>query len=482
MHKRYRIGEIRMGSMAKRLCPVLSVLVVCLYLLSPEVVGLELREVDGISSPAPKDASAGTHAFGFRQNTVGRNGTSSLSVSPNSLTLIARQGDPNPPALSIRITSNGSPLSWSAAMSSTWLAVMPASGTTPSASQIALNSADLPAGSYLGSITITAFSAVNSKVTVPVSLLITTASGVHASPDSLTFSVIQGESDPASQSISISSAGSALSWTAVADAPWLSTTQATGTTPTAITVSANVAGLQPGSYFGTLTITASGTGNIPIDIPVTLAVAAPAGKAIQTDLSSLAFSANLGDAAPQAQALNLESTGGSMAWSAVPGASWLTAGPGEGTTPSACSISVNAADLSPGVYNSRITITAANAGNSPLVVPVTLTVTAITSIGVSPPSLALAARQGSPNPSAVTLTISSAGGPIIWGVAVDSPWLSLTDTYGTTPSTLRISVNVGGLGVGTYAGKITIAAPGASNTPIRVPVTLTVTAGAIQGN
>ena len=169
-----------------------------------------------------------------------------------------------------------------------------------------------------------------------------------------------------------------------------------------------------------------------------------------------------------------------MAWSAVAGAPWLRAGRGDGTTPSTCSISVNAANLSVGVYNSTITITAPDGGNSPLVVPVTLTVTAIVSIQVNPPSLSLAARQGDPNPSALTLTISSSGGPIIWGVAVDSPWLSLTDTYGTTPSTLRIAVNVGGLSVGTYTGKITIAAPGANNTPIRIPVTLTVTAGAIQ--
>jgi hypothetical protein len=348
-----------------------------------------------------------------------------------------------------------------------------------------VNIADLPAGSYIGTIIITASGAANSQLMIPVMLTITAANALQASPASLAFSAGQGDPTPAGQSITLSGTGTPLDWSASADAAWLSVTPAIGTTPSTLYAAVNLEGLAAGSYSGTITITDRGVGNELIAIPVTLAITAPAGKFIQASPASLAFSANMGDTGPPVQTLTVASSGGSMAWSAFAEASWLAAEPANGTTPSACSISVNAAGLSPGLYNSTIAITAAGAGNSPVVVPVNLTVTAVISIQATPTSLAFTARQGDPNPAAQTLTIASRGGPIIWGAAVDSSWLSLTTTYGTTPSTLGVSVSVAGLSVGTYAGGITIAAPGASNTPIHVAVRLTVTtasAGTIQAS
>ena len=58
-------------------------------------------------------------------------------------------------------------------------------------------------------------------------------------------------------------------------------------------------------------------------------------------------------------------------------------------------------------------------------------------------------------------------------------WLSATPATGTTPGTVTVSANAGTLPVGTYTGKvvITAASPGASGSPISIPVTLNVVTG-----
>src|SRR5262249_45387851 len=58
-----------------------------------------------------------------------------------------------------------------------------------------------------------------------------------------------------------------------------------------------------------------------------------------------------------------------------------------------------------------------------------------------------------------------------------TPWLSLSATSGTTPSSLSLSVNPTGLVVGSYLGTVTIAAAGATGSPQTVTVRFVVTNG-----
>ena len=64
-------------------------------------------------------------------------------------------------------------------------------------------------------------------------------------------------------------------------------------------------------------------------------------------------------------------------------------------------------------------------------------------------------------------TVSASGGA----------WLGVTPTSGNTLNSVGVFVNTSGLAVGTYSESISIAAAGAGNTPLTVPVTLTVTLG-----
>jgi hypothetical protein len=96
-------------------------------------------------------------------------------------------------------------------------------------------------------------------------------------------------------------------------------------------------------------------------------------------------------------------------------------------------------------------------------------------ISVSPASLSFTATAGGANPANQSLSITnSGGGTLNWTASSNQTWLSVSPTSGTAPSTATVSVNITGLAAGTYNGAITISATGATNTPVTVPVTLTV--------
>ncbi|HEX5082318.1 MAG TPA: S8 family serine peptidase [Blastocatellia bacterium] len=99
-------------------------------------------------------------------------------------------------------------------------------------------------------------------------------------------------------------------------------------------------------------------------------------------------------------------------------------------------------------------------------------------IGVNPGSLSFTATAGGANPASQTVSITNLGaGTLNWTAADNASWLTVSPTSGVAPSTLTASVNVSGLAAGTYTGTITISATGATNSPVSVPVTLTVNSG-----
>jgi hypothetical protein len=74
-----------------------------------------------------------------------------------------------------------------------------------------------------------------------------------------------------------------------------------------------------------------------------------------------------------------------------------------------------------------------------------------------------------------TLRITNAGGgTLAWAATKNRRWFRIRPREGTAPTTVTVSVNdLTGTVVGvTYRGSITISGAGASNSPLRVPVTL----------
>ncbi len=100
-------------------------------------------------------------------------------------------------------------------------------------------------------------------------------------------------------------------------------------------------------------------------------------------------------------------------------------------------------------------------------------------IAFDPTTFSFTAIKDGANPSNQTLNVwNSGGGTLNWSVSDDGAWLSLAPASGDSTGeydTVTLSVNISGLTAGDYNAVITITAPGATNTPWTVPVSLTMT-------
>jgi len=109
-------------------------------------------------------------------------------------------------------------------------------------------------------------------------------------------------------------------------------------------------------------------------------------------------------------------------------------------------------------------------------------------IGITPTSLTFNAFPGGTNPDAKTLNITNEGcGTFTWNASGDAAWLSPSLTAPTggdcakdETDEVAVTVDITGLGVGTYNATITISATDASNTPQSIPVTLNIVSEGIS--
>lgn len=105
------------------------------------------------------------------------------------------------------------------------------------------------------------------------------ATGVTASPTSLSFSYTQPELPPSPASVQVSGNSAGLSFvTAVTTqdgGSWLSVTPTSGVTPSALSISTSIAALGAGTYNGTVTVTGTDGATGSTTINVTLTVSLP---------------------------------------------------------------------------------------------------------------------------------------------------------------------------------------------------------------
>jgi hypothetical protein len=112
-------------------------------------------------------------------------------------------------------------------------------------------------------------------------------------------------------------------------------------------------------------------------------------------------------------------------------------------------------------------------------IPVTFAIGANSgTIAAAPASLSFSAAQSGSAPASQTISVTGSAGTLSFTTAASTTsggtWLSVTPASGISPGTVTVSVNQAGLALGTYNGTITITAPGATGSPLSIPVTLTV--------
>jgi uncharacterized protein (TIGR03437 family) len=415
-------------------------------------------------------------------------GSPLLTLDHTSLTFSYQVGGALPASQSLAIGSSGTALSYTAtatASGGAWLAAGPVSGTTSGSLTVAVSPAGLAPGTYRGAINITSPGAGNSPSVVEVRLVVSFNPVLVTSPAALSFAYQTGFAIPAAQAVTLTSTGGPLSVAIAAtteSGSWLAVSTSTATTPATITVSVAPAGLSAGTYNGSITLTAEGAGNSPVTISVRLAVSASA--LLVASPGSLVFDVAVGSGGSGVRNVSLTSTDGTplsftVAGSTTTGVGWLLVGPLSGATPSNLSISVNAAGLAAGTYTGSVTVTAGAAANSPQTIAITLRVAAGMTLAASPGTLSFTQATGGapPAPVSISLTTSSGGTATFTATATTSSgggWLSVTPSGGTTPATLSVQANGGGLTPGTYNGQINVVSADVSNSPLSISVTLVV--------
>ncbi len=417
--------------------------------------------------------------------------TSQVAADPARLSFQYQVGGAAPAPQKLLVTSNGAPLSVLPAVDTAgtgdWLQVSPAFVNTGGSFDVSVNAGDLAPGVYTGSVTLDAAGATNTPITVAVGLTVSAnpflVIGGTSSSGTLAFAHQVGAPPPLPQPLVATTTGGAVSFTVTtttAGGEWLRAASAGGATPGSVAVTIDPTDLQPGTHTGFVNFIAPGAANSPLRVPVTLTLTG--GAHLRPAPAAVTFDYQVGGALPAAQTIGLSGGGSVINYSVAAttkiGGAWLAAGPSSGATDGNLTAAVNPANLAPGLYEGTITITAPGAVNSPINIPVTLNVTRNPVLHASPATVSFAVQTGGAAPADQTVAVTSSGAPVSFTVSTSTAtggnWLHAGAPGGTAPGTIALRVTPAGLATGTYIGTVTIAAAGAGNSPVTIPVTLVV--------
>lgn len=199
-------------------------------------------------------------------------------------------------------------------------------------------------------------------------------SNIILSDDHLDFEAIQNQPDPAAQTVQVTSDNLPQAFQLVENSSWLLKTPSSGTTPANISVSVNTLGLTAGLYEDSIRVDAPGAENTPLYIHVTLDLQPPLPE-IVVNRSEFFFNAIAGGANPPPQTLSISNAGSStLNWTVTKTQSWLSPVPGSGSGDGDVSLNVDVTGLGVGTYHDVVTVSAPEATNSPVDIPVTLAI------------------------------------------------------------------------------------------------------------
>jgi uncharacterized protein (TIGR03437 family) len=216
------------------------------------------------------------------------------------------------------------------------------------------------------------------------------------------------------------------------------------------------------------------------NLSITITGTAPQMTASPT---SLAFTVQQGATnIPADQPIAITSSGAVLSYTAVvstnSGGNWLTLKSStSGTTPGSITAGVvNYSNLAPGAYTGAIDISS-QASNSPVAAAVNLTVLAAPPVAANPNTFTMhqfASTASSIVRQSISLSSGTASTHFTASATTASggQWLSVSPTDGTTPTTLTVAIDSGGLATGVYTGSILLTS--ASGSAQTISVTLVV--------
>jgi len=311
-------------------------------------------------------------------------------VNSYELTFSASEVGINPSPQVLKIKNSGvQSLTYKISDDAGWLTVDPASGTTSgqvlehlvSVDKTGLASQSDP---YPAKITITSSQACNSPQQVSISLKLSKEPPpeISVTPRDVRFVASVGGSNPPAQTIRVKNSGQGtLSYTLGEDASWLAVSPASGTSTGSENVhnlTVNTAGLGAGTYTAVLNVIDANAVNSPQTVNVILEIGTSLPPTIAVSPTNLRFSGRVGGSDPASQKIRVWNSGqGTLSYTVTEGAAWLDVKPEGGSSTGqeiSHTVSVTITGLSTGTYSELITVSSANATNSPQTVEATLEV------------------------------------------------------------------------------------------------------------
>lgn len=145
-------------------------------------------------------------------------------------------------------------------------------------------------GTYTGFVQLAVQTAAGSDA---INFMAGLGPALSISPQSLQLAYTIGGALP-TQTVNLTNAGAGtLSWTAAPDTSWLAVSPSSGTAPSTLTITINPAGLIPGSYSGSVTVSSPGSQPQQITVTLTVASAAPAGPVITSVVNGASLLAGI---------------------------------------------------------------------------------------------------------------------------------------------------------------------------------------------
>ncbi|HTW65419.1 MAG TPA: hypothetical protein VME17_12410 [Bryobacteraceae bacterium] len=326
----------------------------------------------------------------------------------------------------------------------------------------------------------------------PFAMVVSGYSGaqVTVDPSNLNFSLTQAAA-PVMQSVTLTNhGGQAAQFSASAATSsggnWLSLSSGSGSvgaySSQALSVTADPASLQPGTYSGTITVSIAGAQPITISV---LAVVTGSQPNLALSQTGLFFEAVSGGSASSPQTIQVLNEGaGTLSYSAsaftFSGGNWLSvsssSGSASASSPGAVTVSVNITGLQAGTYYGKVTFAASGAADSPQFASVVLNlVSPANSPGgaLSPSGLIFVGSVSGMNPAAQTVTISNPSPDALTYLATpfsngNVSWLNASPTSGTVsagqPAMMSVQPMLQGLTAGVYIGDLSVAFVSTSTT------------------
>jgi uncharacterized protein (TIGR03437 family) len=199
-----------------------------------------------------------------------------IAAAPTSLSFVQTQRGVNPSPQTVQITAN-SPSTFTVSETPPWLRVSPTTGAVPVTLTVWVDLSVMPPGTTQETIVV---AGPNNQLSIPVSVTPLAPPAPTVSPGSIAMTHQIGNAAPPAQTINVgSTTGEPVTFSATVSTEsggnWLAVTPTSGTAPTSLRASVNVAQLVPGSYKGTIAIGSNGSGT-PQSISVNLTVTAAA--------------------------------------------------------------------------------------------------------------------------------------------------------------------------------------------------------------